>query len=171
MTERWAARLPLREAAAAGRLRLEIGVQVLVVGDILLLSGEHPEEELHKKLLVLAAEDRFTVQNDRQLVREGELVPQGYLPEGNWQPLQKWLQVELGSAGIAGKRQIASSARLIALNSIWEKACSIAARPSTVARPRRLRSLGGTSSGRTGRPGRDCAALSAAWASSVTCPA
>src|SRR6478752_10451733 len=50
------------------------------------------------------------------------------------------------------KRQAASSARLIALNSICATACSSAARPSGVPRPRVGTSRGATSAGLSGRP-------------------
>src|SRR5690606_10377337 len=59
------------------------------------------------------------------------------------------------------KRQQASSARFIALNSMCVMACSSAARPSSVKGERVGTSLGGTSRGRAGRPGRPAGAASA----------
>src|SRR3989344_5667206 len=60
-----------------------------------------------------------------------------------------------------GKRQAASSARLMALNSMWQMACNSAARPSRVKGLREGTSLAGTNRGRAGRPG-----MAACWASS-----
>jgi hypothetical protein len=52
-----------------------------------------------------------------------------------------------------GKRQTASSARLMALNSMWASAWTSIARPAEVTIERRPTRRGGTSSGLSGRPG------------------
>ena len=54
---------------------------------------------------------------------------------------------------MSSKRQIASSAKLIALNSMWARACISAARPSIVRILRLGKSSGATNSGLVGRPG------------------
>jgi hypothetical protein len=58
------------------------------------------------------------------------------------------------------KRQIASSARLTALNSMCASAWINAALPSAVRIERRLTASGDTSSGKAGRPGSAAAACS-----------
>jgi hypothetical protein len=63
--------------------------------------------------------------------------------------------------GMPSKRQTASSARLMALNSMWAMACSSAARPSGLKGERRGTLAGCTSVGRSGRPGKPGGSLPA----------
>ena len=46
---------------------------------------------------------RFGVHEDRQLTRMGTLVPQGHLPDGEWQPLPQWLEVSTAAPAFAGR--------------------------------------------------------------------
>jgi hypothetical protein len=103
MSEHWAVRLAASQASAGGRLRLREGVEVLADSDSVWLRGETMDETLRPLLLTLPTNDRFTVQPDGQLVRLGHTVPQGYLPEGAWQPIRTWYLPELRSVGLAGE--------------------------------------------------------------------
>ena len=70
------------------------GLTVCQCADALWLRGEIDEAEIAPQLATIPGARRFDVLADKQLRPLGRLVPEGHLPEGHWQPLATWLQVE-----------------------------------------------------------------------------
>lgn len=77
------------------RLRRVLGLSVCEQGDAVWLRGDVEDEDLALQLAAIPGARRFDVLADKQLRPLGRLVPEGYLPEGHWQPLAAWLKVEL----------------------------------------------------------------------------
>lgn len=98
----WAVVLQARDAAAASRLRLEPGVEVLAAGDTLWIRGTDANDALRVALLALPADERFVIDDEGRLVRFGETIPRDRLPAGDWQSARKWFAIELPLAAAAG---------------------------------------------------------------------
>jgi hypothetical protein len=113
VSERWAVCLPRESVASLGRLRLVPRLSVCVEGEEVWLQGETTEETLEKALRGLPGARRFSIFPDRQLLAAGTRVPNGYLSEGPWQPLAKWLGVTLDAAALAGKIGESVAVRLV----------------------------------------------------------
>ncbi|MCC7421541.1 MAG: hypothetical protein IT428_14750 [Planctomycetaceae bacterium] len=103
MSARWAARVPLSQAAAAARLRLVPRIRVLAVDPWLWLRGETLDESLDLQLRSTPGVERFVLGDDDLLTPVDRRVPVGRLPEGTWQPLADWLTVELPPSRLAGQ--------------------------------------------------------------------
>ncbi len=112
MTPAWVARLPLSEAAAAGRMRTERGLQAAEDRDHLWLHSTETSEVVafHQNLPEASF---FHVLSDRQLVPDGHLVPTGRLPELDWRPISEVLKIDVPVAKHAGRPQIRTTLRLV----------------------------------------------------------
>lgn len=89
----WAARLPISARDALAWLRRQPGLEVHEQEATFWLRGQG--EALHDHVLVLPGVAFFHVDAERQLIPRGKLVPDGRLPDGPWQPLDRWLPVAL----------------------------------------------------------------------------
>ena len=116
----WAIRLDRRDVAAAGRLRLMAGVEVCEQGDAVWLRGPQSGEELQWQLAALAGARRFSVLPDGQLLPCGARVPQGWLPQGPWTALLRWMGCELPPAGLAGQGDALLSPALVRSDRVAE---------------------------------------------------
>lgn len=89
--------------AALGAVRVQAGLEVLVVGAQLWLAGRQAaalESDWCRQLPALA---RYRVAPDGLLTPQGAQVPTGQLPAGAWRPLRQYLQPELAPAAYAGE--------------------------------------------------------------------
>ncbi len=89
--------------SAVARLRADRrGWQICEADGALWLRGELGGTD-NTELLSLPGR-RYSVLPDdnRQLVPAGLRVPQAYLPDGDWQPLNEWLQLRLSHPAVAG---------------------------------------------------------------------
>jgi len=92
---RWAVCLSPVQVAAAGILRLEPGIDVCESADAIWLRGDALEQGLEQKLRELPGARRFRVLDDGQLLAVGCHVPSGWIPDGPWTPLARWLGAEM----------------------------------------------------------------------------
>ena len=83
-------------------LRLVPGVEILERDDSVWLRGTKLETADQSKIVALPGR-RFVVLADGQLRAVDQRVPCGYLPEGDWQPVSDWLNVELPTPAWSGK--------------------------------------------------------------------
>ena len=105
MSETWALRIRAADAATCARVRCTPGIEVCRQQDNVWLRGAAAGEEsgeLEQVLRTLPAA-RYRVAADGQLTLAGRRTPLGYLPEGPWQPLQRWLQVGIDPAAMAAE--------------------------------------------------------------------
>lgn len=103
MTAPWAVCLPAARIDALGRMRLTPEVRVCEVGDNIWLKGETLEDALQTALARLPEARQYSVLPDGQLILQHQRVPCGYLPQGDWELLSEWLQVEMPVAALAGE--------------------------------------------------------------------
>ncbi|SFH92904.1 hypothetical protein [Planctomicrobium piriforme] len=104
MTGPWACRLPVSAASSVGGLRGRfVGIRAGEEDTSLWLHGEELSVDLHQALRALPDAELFSVLPDRQLLRLGQLVPQGRVPALHWQPLQEYIRPTLPSPGLAGR--------------------------------------------------------------------
>jgi hypothetical protein len=99
----WAVCLASADLAAAGRLRLVAGIEVCRVGQEVWLRGQQLDEALERHLRAVPGARRFWVLPDRQIRSPMSRVPKGWLPEGPWAPLARWMGAEFPQSGPAGK--------------------------------------------------------------------
>ena len=109
----WAMRLDRSDVAAAGRLRQVAGVEVCEQADAVWLRGPQSGEELQWQLAAVAGARRFSVLPDGQLLPCGARVPQGWLPQGPWTALLRWMGCALPPAGLAGQGDALLSPALV----------------------------------------------------------
>ena len=103
MTKTLAVRLPRQKHSQLGPLRILAGLEVHEAGEGLWLRAIDPSEELKSALNGLPSGTAYHVSEDGQLCRLGSLVPHGYLPGGPWEPLSRWLAVELPRPALPGQ--------------------------------------------------------------------
>jgi hypothetical protein len=99
MKPRFAWTLAKADVRALGAVRRWSGVEALELPSLVWLRAPSLEDEQWERVRHLPGADLFTVLDDGQLVPFDALVPRGYLPVGDWQPLDRWLSVELPHAG------------------------------------------------------------------------
>ena len=109
----WAMRLDRRDVAAAGRLRQVAGVEVCEQPEAVWLRGPQSGEELQWQLAAVAGARRFSVLPDGQLLPCGARVPQGWLPQGPWTALVRWMGLEPPPARLAGRGDATVSPALV----------------------------------------------------------
>ena len=102
MIATWAARLNRREADVAASLRTWPGIEVCEVGDSIWLRGKRTDESLDIAIRKLPGGERFEVLPDGQLRAADTRVPKGWLPEGEWKPLEQWITLEPQPAALPG---------------------------------------------------------------------
>ena len=102
MKQQWVLCLPVENVAAIGQLRLIPGIQVTESPSHLWLHGSHLDERLSRLLRSIPDGEIFTLMEDKQLVPSDKHVPQGYLPTGEWIPIQAWYSVQLEKSSLAG---------------------------------------------------------------------
>jgi hypothetical protein len=93
--------LAAAQIATAGGLRLVPGIDVCEAADGIWLRGERFATGLEKRLRSVPGARRFRVLADGQLVAAGTRVPQGWLPEGPWVSLARWLGITIPQPGTA----------------------------------------------------------------------
>jgi hypothetical protein len=108
----WAIRLARRDAAAFAPLRLRTGLEIGEAADSLWLRGPAGESELELELRKLPAEFRSEWLPDGRLRPLESRIPSLVLPALRWEPLRKWLAVELPAANWPGERGDPVSLRL-----------------------------------------------------------
>lgn len=100
----WAVRFPRLNVDEARRLWRVAGVEVHDDGgEIVWLAGRELSEQVDAILRGFLSGKRFLVLPDRQIQSPQERVPRGYLPDGEWIPFRKWMDVELPQAALAGE--------------------------------------------------------------------
>jgi hypothetical protein len=97
-TIRYAWSLPLAEVRALGLVLGWSGVEVLEAAPRLWLRASALSDEQWDACLRLPGADRFTLLSDGQLIRVGNTVPHGRLPQGTWTPIRNALRLELPRA-------------------------------------------------------------------------
>ncbi|QDU49251.1 hypothetical protein [Gimesia panareensis] len=102
MTEQWVLRLPAGQMKSLGSLRLEQDIQASSVEHEIWLRGTKLDENLTRKLRSIPDSKLFHLEQDQQLIPAGKQVPLGYLPKTDWQPVDKWFAVQLGTPAFAG---------------------------------------------------------------------
>ncbi|QDT41683.1 hypothetical protein Pan241w_17460 [Gimesia alba] len=102
MKQQWVLRLPVENVATLGHLRLIPGIQVAESPSHLWLRGSQMDERLSRLLRSIPDGEIFTLMEEQQLVPAGKHVPQGYLPTGEWTPIQAWYSVQLEKSSLAG---------------------------------------------------------------------
>lgn len=125
MNTAWAVCIPRGEERQLAALRGFAGLEVAECGDAIWLlagcaaSGFHQlinsqgDGELLDRALRALPGARYRVLADGQLVPEGQRVPRGRLPSGEWTPLVRWLQVKLPAAALPGRIEQRVALRLV----------------------------------------------------------
>jgi hypothetical protein len=111
--QRWAIRLDRRDVAAAGRLRQIADVEVCEQEEFLWLRGPQSGEALQWQLAAVAGARRFSVLPDGQLLPLGARVPQGWLPQGPWTGLSRWMGLDLPPSQLAGRSEATVALALV----------------------------------------------------------
>lgn len=101
---RFAWSLPITEARALGFVLGWNDVEVLEAAPRVWLRASALSDEQWEQCRRLPGADRYTVLADGQLLRVGNTVPLGRLPQGAWAPIRKALQLELPRADDAPTR-------------------------------------------------------------------
>ena len=101
MSQRWAVHLDKTEADSVKMLRCAEGAEILEQENDIWVRGETMDECLSMVLRKHPHARRHWISPDGQLVRPGENVPNGYLPEGAWSPLREWMEITLPPAAFA----------------------------------------------------------------------
>ena len=96
-----AVRLPLEDRGQLGPVRTLAGLEACIVDDWLWLRLH--QADLPLPLQSLRRSHMFRVLEDGGLVPFGRHVPDGYLPDGPWQPLAKLWSIEWPLAAIPAK--------------------------------------------------------------------
>ncbi len=100
LQKRFAIRLPLEDREQLGPVRTLAGLKTCVVDEWLWLSLD--STDLPVSLRSLRRGAVFHVHDDGGLVAYGRQVPNGYLPDGPWQPLSEQWPLEWPTAALAG---------------------------------------------------------------------
>ncbi len=102
MGSTWAVRFDQDQRRFAGAWRLIADVEVCEAEAALWLRGPATKQCL-TQLERYPCGQRYAICHDLQLVPHGALVPQGYLPHGQWRPLRLWLELELPVAALTAQ--------------------------------------------------------------------
>lgn len=113
MTQQWVLRLPAAQFKSLGAIRLEKGIQASACEHEIWLRGTRLDENLNRKLRSIPDAELFHLQQDQQLIPAGRQVPQGYLPETDWQPVTDWYTVQLDPPALAGMTEEKIPFRLV----------------------------------------------------------
>lgn len=97
----WVARTPLRFAENVADLRRIRGLDVLVDGDVLWLRGDDGAGDLSDRIRSIPDAELFERQPGEQLTRSGETVPCARMPQGDWQPIARWVELQLPRSGFS----------------------------------------------------------------------
>jgi hypothetical protein len=102
----WVARLSRSQApAVAAILRLRADVTAALLDDDLWLRGATCDEALDRALQYLAPAARYVLSgdDDSELIRLGDLLPQRRLPETTWLPLTQLFEIDRPRAALPGR--------------------------------------------------------------------
>jgi len=109
----WVICLARPDMGSLAPLRLLAGAEVAETGQMIWLRGRPADESLAAKLAALPVSGRYELLPPNQLRQSGQRVPCGYLPEVNWQPLNRWLRVESPAPALPGNIPSAISLHLV----------------------------------------------------------
>ncbi len=115
MTEIQAVHIPRQRLSQLEPLRTLGGLEIHEdnqAGDIW-VRVTASSEAIESALTKLPAATAYRVLGDGQLCRLDRRVPQGFLPEGPWESLPKWMAVELPRASLPGRLSNGVPLRLI----------------------------------------------------------
>ncbi len=115
MTEIQAVRIPRQKHAQLEPLRTLGGLEIHddePAGEIWVRVTESTDA-IQAALKGLPAATAYRVLEDGQLCRLDRRVPQGFIPEGPWENLAKWMDVELPRAALPGRLSHRVPLRLI----------------------------------------------------------
>jgi len=101
MSETYAVRMDVTDAASLGRVRHQSGLQICQEDNVLWLYLNNGGDDAPEFLRTLPGR-RFTVLPDRQLIPIDALLPQGHLPEGPWIAAPLWMPLQLDSPAFSG---------------------------------------------------------------------
>ena len=97
----WVARLPCETAGAvAATLRLRADVKGCFIDGNLWLRGDSLDDALEAAIARLAPITRFTLTQDDELIRIGNLLPERELPPARWKTLSELLKVDRPTAAL-----------------------------------------------------------------------
>ena len=99
----WALKIPPDDVGALGPLRRIEGAEVHESDESIWVRGTWLDDALEVRLRATPGAERYRVLPDGQLVASEARVPKGQLPEGQWQPLHRWLGVTLAQAEFAAE--------------------------------------------------------------------
>ena len=91
----WALRLPARMLAGAVGLRIVDGVRGCTDGEWVWFAGDGADPEMLRALVSIPAAELFSVDANGTCRVLGKRLPVATLPDGPWNPLRAWLEVEL----------------------------------------------------------------------------
>lgn len=103
MTEIQALRFPREKSSQLGPLRTFGGLDIHEQEGQIWLRVTATSDEIQSALKRLPAATAYRVLDDGQLCRMGSLVPEGFLPDGPWERLPLWMQVELPQSSLPGQ--------------------------------------------------------------------
>ncbi|HEY2587416.1 MAG TPA: hypothetical protein VGI81_16850 [Tepidisphaeraceae bacterium] len=99
----WAIRLHPSALLAAGAVRLRGGIEACEAAGLVWLRGQELSDELAYELRKLAADGLLDVAADATLTRPATILPEGKLPEADWQPLDHLLAPAPQPAALGGE--------------------------------------------------------------------
>jgi hypothetical protein len=103
MSGGWAVRVADGDAASLSRLLPFDGVEVAEVEGAVWARGNRVNDDLDRALRSLPSSGRYSMLADGQLVSAGRRVPKGWIPHTAWQPLARWIVVDLPPAALPGE--------------------------------------------------------------------
>ena len=109
----WAICIALEDAASLSPLRQIAGIEVGEDGAKIWLRGKQGDEKLNAKLAALPARARYEWLGLNELRQIDQRIPNGRLPNLQWQPFGAWLQVQIPVAAIAGEQPNPVPLRLV----------------------------------------------------------
>ncbi|MDP9173723.1 MAG: hypothetical protein M3O30_07640 [Planctomycetota bacterium] len=98
----WAVRVPLADAWSLAGVRLIEGIRVCEAVDCIWARGEAMDDALDLAARKLAGERFWIVDQDR-LLRDGQRIPRGRLPDGNWVALSQWMAPVARAMALPGR--------------------------------------------------------------------
>lgn len=109
----WAIQLRSDELSPLGALWRVPGVEAIHHAGHIWLRGQGADDVTARLLDCIPYLARYELLPDGALRLTGRRVPQGYLPEGLWQPLQQMLTVTLPAASLAARQHLRVPVRLV----------------------------------------------------------
>ena len=94
----WAVKVITEQAESLARLRLVPNIEVGQFGDEIWLRGNDSDDALDLKLRSIPSAVRFRLLSDGQLMKTGNQVPLGVIPDIKWQPIREWFRPSLPTA-------------------------------------------------------------------------